>query len=75
MASQKETQPLTALALRSVLTTIETRILHALERQIAALLTVAAHIAMSSASSREQDPTPVLAKAIVTATFKEFLKP
>jgi hypothetical protein len=74
MASPKETKPLTAPALRAVLTSIETRILHALERQNAALLTVAAHIAMSSASSRDQDLTPGLAKAIVTATFKEFLK-
>jgi hypothetical protein len=75
MASPKETKPLTAPALRVVLTTIETRLPHAFERQNAALLTVAAHIAMSSASSREQDLTSGLAKAIVTATFKEFLKP
>jgi hypothetical protein len=75
MVSPTETKPLTAAALRAVLTSIETRILHALERQNAALLTVAAHIAMSRASSPDQDLTPELAKAIVTATFKEFLKP
>jgi len=73
--AQRKTKPLTAPALRAVLTTIETRILYALERQNAALLTIAAHIAMSSASSREQDLTPVLTKAIVTATFEKLLKP
>ena len=75
MASSKEVKQLTAPALRAVLTTIESRVLHAIERQTAAILTVAAQIAMASASSRGQDLTPVLAKAIVTASFKEFLKP
>ena len=75
MASSKEAKQLTAAALRSVFSTIETRVRYALDRQTAALLTVAAHIAMASASSRDQDLTPVLAKAMVSATFAEFLKP
>jgi hypothetical protein len=75
MASSKEEKQLTAPALRAVLTSIESRVLRAIERQTAALLTVAAQVAIASASSRGQDLTPVLAKAIVSASFAEFLKP
>ena len=75
MASPKEGKQLTASALRAVLTTIESRSLHAMDRHTAALLTVAAQVAMASAASREQELSPVLAKAIVSATFAEFLKP
>ena len=75
MASSKEEKQLTAPALRAVLTSIESRVLYAIERQTATLLTVAAQVAMASASSRGQGLTPVLAKGLVTASFAEFLKP
>jgi len=75
MPSSKEEKQLTAPALRAVLTSIESRVLHAIERQTAALLTVAAQIAMASAASRGHELTPVLAKGLVTASFAEFLKP
>ena len=75
MAGAKVEKQLTAPALRAVLTSIESRILYAIERQTAALLTIAAQVAMASAASRGQELTPGLAKALVSASYAEFLKP
>jgi hypothetical protein len=70
-----ETQPLNATALKSILTGTESRIVGALERQTAALLTVAEAITLAVAATRGENLTPVLAKAMISGIFKEFLNP
>ena len=71
-----ETNALNATALKSILMDTEGRIVAALQRQTAALLTVAEAITLAAAASRgESVLTPVLAKAMISGIFNEFLKP
>jgi hypothetical protein len=70
-----ETNPLNATALKSILMGTESKIAGALERQTAALLTVAEAITLASATSRGEVLTPALARVTIVSIFKEFLKP
>jgi hypothetical protein len=70
-----EMNPLNATALKSILMDSESRIVGALQRQTAALLTVAEAISLASAKEQGENLTPVLAKAMISGIFNEFLKP
>jgi hypothetical protein len=75
MANAVSDNPLNANAFGSILRSSEANIVGALQRQTAALLTVAEAITLAAAASRgEAVLTPALAKAMISGIFNEFLK-
>jgi ABC-type uncharacterized transport system ATPase component len=70
-----EANPLNATALKSILRETDTKIAAALERQTAALLTVAEAITLAAAKGERENLTLDLAKRMISTIFTEFLKP